>query len=90
MKRRHTRWLYKVNYTNGQVLVGRCYNVRPKCDTIRFRHTKGKEVWWDIMVRPDEAILMAAALTHVAGDQLYTEKGDQQKAGRKGARKRGH
>lgn len=84
--RRHTRWLYRVNYTNGTVQVGRCYNVRPKCDTIRFRHAKGDSVWWDVMVRPDEAVLMAAALIHVAGDQLHSEKGDQQKAARKSAR----
>jgi hypothetical protein len=91
MKRRHTRWLYKVNYTNAVISVGRCYNVRPKCDTIRFRHTKGGEVWWDVMVRPDEAVLMAAGLVHVAGDQLYGIQGKRQQAGRKAAHtKHGH
>jgi len=84
--RRRTRWLYNVSYKNAVIRVGRCYNVRPKCDTIRFQHTKGDEVWWDVMVRPDEAILMAAALVHVAGGQLHAKKGDQQKAARKSAR----
>ncbi len=86
--RKHTRWLYNVNYKNAAIRVGRCYNVNPKCDTIRFRHTKGDKVWWDVMVRPDEAIMMAAALSHVAGSQLYDAQGKRQKAGRKAARTR--
>ncbi len=86
--RRHTRWLYKINYSNGTIRVGHYYNANPKCDTIRFRHVKDGEVWWDIMIRADEAILMAAGLVHVAGDQLYATKRKQYKAAGKAARTR--
>ena len=88
MKRRRTRWLYKINYSNGDIRVGHYYNANPKCDTIRFRHTKDGEVWWDVMIRADEAILMAAGLVHVAGDQLYATKRKQYRAAEKAARTR--
>lgn len=88
MTRRHTRWLYRASYSNGQLLVGNLYNNRPRCDTIRIRWEKdGQEALIDVGVRVDEAVDMAAGLTYLAALQMYDQKARQQKGGRKRARR---